>query len=363
MRMKSSYRFRFILSLWVVFFLTLYVYSSHFIGNLNEARLEERKHDAVRDLNFVAWLITQDESADRKAFNDWLTRVGGNMGLRLTYIAEGGRVIADSQVPFAEVENLDNHASRPEVMGARQEQMGMSIRYSGTLRTDLLYVARAVEGHDSIPSGILRLAVPLSSPAGKIGLLDREFIGIGLLFLLGISLLGYFATKRLQHSLDSLVRNCEDLTEGNLRKQPVLDTRDPLYPVNRAFAMLVDQMELLRQGCAESEKNLEALMDGMQEGVMLLDSQGKIQRVNKAFERIAPGFPRPIGRHPIEIFRNADLQDICNRKIPGKDSTLEDYRDFLQIKTDRGYLLDVNIICVRYSPKKNGAVLVFHRVN
>jgi len=66
-------------------------------------------------------------------------------------------VVADSELSAAEVAKLENHAGRPEVKQALAEGFGASVRYSATLRTDMMYVAAPFAR-----GGMVRLALPLS---------------------------------------------------------------------------------------------------------------------------------------------------------------------------------------------------------
>ena len=77
-------------------------------------------------------------------------------------MAEGGKVIADSEVPAAEIPNLENHAGRTEIMLTQTREIATIIRYSGTIRKDLIYTAKRVPKIAGIPAGVLRIAAPLS---------------------------------------------------------------------------------------------------------------------------------------------------------------------------------------------------------
>ena len=58
-----------------------------------------------------------------------------------TLIAGDGRVVGDSTQTPAELQTLESHASRPEVLSAGETSVGISQRYSTTLQTDMVYVA------------------------------------------------------------------------------------------------------------------------------------------------------------------------------------------------------------------------------
>ena len=86
-------------------------------------------------------------------------RLGELLGGRVTFVADDGRVVGDSTQTEAELGSLENHLSRPEVVAAREQGFGSSQRYSGTISTDMLYVAVRAS-HPVV--AYVRLALPLT---------------------------------------------------------------------------------------------------------------------------------------------------------------------------------------------------------
>lgn len=62
------------------------------------------------------------------------------INLRITLVDFNGRVIADSK--YEQVDKMDSHRYRVEVKEALAKGMGEGIRYSSTLGTDMLYLAK-----------------------------------------------------------------------------------------------------------------------------------------------------------------------------------------------------------------------------
>jgi two-component system phosphate regulon sensor histidine kinase PhoR len=68
--------------------------------------------------------------------------IADKSGLRVTIIAEDGTVIAESNT---DKRTMENHAGRIEVMHAMSEPYGVTVRYSHTLKTDFIYVAKKIK--------------------------------------------------------------------------------------------------------------------------------------------------------------------------------------------------------------------------
>lgn len=65
-------------------------------------------------------------------------RLGESIGARITIIGLKGVVLGDSDEDLA---TMENHGNRPEVIGALSGDITRSIRYSITLRCDMMYGA------------------------------------------------------------------------------------------------------------------------------------------------------------------------------------------------------------------------------
>lgn len=68
-------------------------------------------------------------------------------GTRITIINEDGKVVADSD---EDKNKMENHAERYEIIHAKYEGYGKTIRFSNTVKEELLYVAKKIAIDDSI---------------------------------------------------------------------------------------------------------------------------------------------------------------------------------------------------------------------
>src|SRR3989338_1008476 len=80
---------------------------------------------------------------------------------RVTVIDPSGVVLGDSEQTPEGVQRMENHRSRPEVHAAFGGRIGVSLRYSETIRQPMLYVASPLKDGEII-RGVLRVAVPLT---------------------------------------------------------------------------------------------------------------------------------------------------------------------------------------------------------
>ena len=84
---------------------------------------------------------------DEAALRELVAADGASTSARVTLIAADGYVIADSAMNPAQ---MDDHSTRPEVIAALAGHLGTSERFSDTLETDMLYLARTA-GPETAP--------------------------------------------------------------------------------------------------------------------------------------------------------------------------------------------------------------------
>jgi len=146
---------------------------------LTSWQVRERQRQAIEqhlidEAQLIAVLLSQVTSLEGSEMDLEADRLGALVSARVTLIADDGRVVGDSTQTPAELAGLDNHLSRPEVVAARADGIGSSQRYSGTLGTDLAYVAvRAT--HPAV--GYVRLALPLTVIDEQLGTIRTAALG------------------------------------------------------------------------------------------------------------------------------------------------------------------------------------------
>ncbi|MNJ49329.1 hypothetical protein D3C77_445530 [compost metagenome] len=77
---------------------------------------------------------------------------------RMTFIRTDGVVIGDSEM---DVQHMDNHLDREEIISAKKGKIGSAIRFSETIGEDMLYVADYVNANGF--EGYIRLSMSLSN--------------------------------------------------------------------------------------------------------------------------------------------------------------------------------------------------------
>lgn len=150
---------------------------------------------------------------------------------------------------------------------------------------------------------ILR-SVPKSEFFGSATSFKRLFLALLGLFLLGAFVLSYIATRQFTGPVQKLRREAEVIAKGDYRSRVDIRTYDEIEDLSRQFNLMaksleqreeeiarhqekLEQMVKLRTKELESEKDkLQAILDNVPSGFMLLDKEYRIRSVSAAVKSI-----------------------------------------------------------------------------
>lgn len=351
-----SVRTRLLLAFWIVLLVCVLAPSTYFHRQLHQVLLDESQKRLRQELSFLIWSLKNHTPFPWLSdLDDWCTQAGSLLGLRITYIAQGGRVVADSDVPYDKLGFMEDHWNRPEVVAARQNGFGFSLRRSDTIRKDLVYGAMPVSGIPNLPSGILRIAMPVSQIKGTLDQQRRHLWWILGLSFIGTGLLALAFSRLLEKPLAPVL----DMVRAVGRREPHR-LRPSGYPVLDALGEALQETAARIQGqmkaLEDQRAQLHAILEGMKEGVFLLDADGRIQSANRAALQIQRSPKSPLGLKPLEVFLNPDLQKACDQVLAGRDAV------HVEIVLDPERHFDVHVVSLRTPIVPQGAVVVLHDI-
>ncbi len=235
---------------------------------------------AVKDYDPEAETEVQSPPAFPRRMDAWAKDMGELGGYRVSLIDADGRLYGDSLVPEESLKDAEPHGLRPEVRAAFLTGRGRSRRLSGTLGREYLYAAVRVD-YAAAPPRVLRVGVALDS-------LDRvrhRILGAyGLVALLGLGL-GLLATwagtRRLTGSIREIAGAARDLAAGELGRRVRGQPANELGDIGRALNLLAERLSGQLRLAEANLNHLLAVLEAMDEGVLVLDETGEPLRANR----------------------------------------------------------------------------------
>ena len=218
-------------------------------------------------------------------------------GARATVIDASGKVLADSESNPAQMEN---HARRAEFAAALSGKTGENERRSATLGIPFLYVAAPISG------GAVRLAYPLSDIEAVQAQVRRQLLWgsaiasfIALLIAAGASI---WTSRRLERIVDVAVR----IEQGDLRARVNENPLDEIGRVAAAIDKTAQQVERSFDAVRSSQRQLETLLNSMQDAVIAVSSDGLVRWANQKMDQLVPQHTR-LNAPVVETIRDPDF--------------------------------------------------------
>ncbi len=277
-------RSRIFLKLMLVFLLVIGVTAITLQITVRKFWEQTLREQIERNLKQKTLMFAHRVESDRQlALVDITAQEGQAAGARATVIDATGRVLADSE---ADPHSMENHAQRPEFVAALGGHLGMDQRSSHTLGIPFLYVAVPVSG------GAVRLAYPLSEIAITGQQLGKALWWGSLTAFLVAMVVAGVASQYVAHRLGRIVAFAERVAAGDLTARIASTSRDEIGQVAAALDKTARRVEESFDRVQTGQRELETLLNSMQDAVIAVDADARVQWANRSMDRLLPYAPR-----------------------------------------------------------------------
>ena len=239
---------------------------------------------------------------------------------RLTWVGPDGTVIFDSH---ADAAAMENHADREEIKEALVSGAGSSTRQSATLTEQTIYESTRLND-----GSVLRISV---SRATVLVLVIGMLQPIIIVLVIAVALSAWLAHRMAK-------RIVEPLNKLNLDKPMENETYEELSPLlHRIHAQHLEiksQMRTLRQ----KQDEFDQITSNMKEGLVLLDSTGRILSINPAARTLFGTDIVCVGEDFLTVDRKQDMRWAL------EEAKTQGHADFRAKKNGREYQFDLSRI-------------------
>jgi two-component system phosphate regulon sensor histidine kinase PhoR len=256
------------------------------------------RSEIERNLTQKTMLFAHRVETDRNhTLAEIAAQEGQAAGARATIVDASGKVLADSESNPAGVQSqpLDQ-----EFAAALAGRTGESERRSATLGVPFLYVAVPISG------GAVRLAYPLSDvEAVQAQVRQRLLWGSALALFIALAIAAsasVWTSRRLERIVDVAAR----IEQGDLHARVEDSPLDEIGRVAAAIDKTAGQVERSFAAVRSSQRQLETLLNSMQDAVIAISSDGLVQWANQPMDRLVPQHTR-LNAPVVETIRDPDF--------------------------------------------------------
>ena len=321
------------------------------IGAIARERLASRLEG---DARLAAELLgaTPFDAAQLGEMQRRVATVGRATGMRVTLITADGTVIADSDVAPGALAGVENHAHRPEVAAALAGSVGRAERRSGTVGRPYLYLALPLHG------GVLRLAADAARVGVEEGALVNALLAAGAASLVLAAALAIGFATLLGRRVEELRSVVKAVAAGDLGQRLPWRSGDELGAIASAIDEMAEQLRRRLGQAGDEQARLRAVLQGMVEGVLVLDRDGRVILANPRLRELFGAFRSVEGRPALEVTRRVDVEAALAEAVRSPEPVVRE----LQLSTGGGRHLEMHAVRFPSSGPLLGTVAVFHDV-
>lgn len=263
---------------------------------------------------------------------------------RITIITPEGDVFFDSD---DDIVIFDDHSGRIEVISAITDGYGKSSRHSDTLGIKMIYIASRLDD-----GNILRLSTPASD--------ITNMITSALYPIISMAALGIVVSAILAGiTAGNIVKPINDIDLEKPAENMIYEELSPiLRKMNQQNIMITEQIEQLREKADE----LDQITYSMSEGLILLDKDKKVKRMNPAARNMYGEDKTLIGYEFSSIDRSHFMAKAVEDALVGKHSEFREMRDGREYSFSispiayRGGITGCIILCFDVSDMANAEI-------
>ncbi|MBN1774545.1 MAG: HAMP domain-containing protein [Deltaproteobacteria bacterium] len=247
---------------------------------------------------------------DRAGWDALADGLAGTAEARVTIVGRDGSVWGDSELPPEQLARVENHGTRVEVRDALERGHGSATRHSTTLGHRMMYVAAPFPADAAPPVGVVRLAVPLTAVDDALARM-RWLLALGALLALVVAVaLSGLAAHWAGRNVRSATAVARKLAAGDLSVRTRSTEQDEVGELARALDGLAESLSTTL-GTLRSERDLlQGVLQGMTEGVLLIDAHGRIVLLNAALRQSLLLDADLAGKLLLEALRHAELREL-----------------------------------------------------
>ncbi|MEW6456491.1 MAG: two-component system histidine kinase PnpS [Acidobacteriota bacterium] len=286
------------------------IISSFTLNKYIKKSIERRLIDSARLISFHI----EPMISSRKSYTDIkpvVDRLSSKINARVTIIDRKGTVVGDSDVSVEAIPYIENHKDRPEIKEAFMGRIGSKIRFSNTVKLNMLYVAVPIINKNGEIIGVSRVSLDLKEIKEFLSLIQKLIVTGALLTAFIFFLIGYLIAKSITKPIKEIIQKSIEYSKGNFNVRVSLDSEDEIGILGKTFNEMASKVQKLIQDIKIEKEQQEAVLNNMVEGVIAVDESERITMINESIEKLFRiNAKEAIGKELIEVMRSPELIEL-----------------------------------------------------
>jgi two-component system phosphate regulon sensor histidine kinase PhoR len=259
------------------------------------------------------------ESNQIEELDTLIKELGKQIETRITVINPEGVVFADSEkIPTL----MENHKNRIEIIQAIKYGFGTSLRYSASVKEEMLYVAMPIKINSKV-YGVLRASLFLKEINTLLNNLKMNIIKIAVIIVVVLLIGAFLFSRNFSKPLNELAAASRKVAQGDFSTKVFLKSRNEIKELADSFNYMTDQIKTLFTQLSYQKEELNSIISSINEGLCVIDKEGIISINNESFRKTVQN-ESVKGKQYWEVLRKTRFDELINKARSEKNSIVDE---------------------------------------
>ncbi|MCB2292265.1 cell wall metabolism sensor histidine kinase WalK [Clostridium algoriphilum] len=249
-------------------------------------------------------IISLIQSNNLKDYGKFFKENLASSDFRVTYVNKNGKVIQDSII---NAETMDNHNERQEIIKARKNGNGFTVRYSKSTEKNMMYFATTFDD-----GFVIRSSMPLKIVNG----LGSKYFQLYILAIIFSAIVSIWFSLKLSRNIvkpiTDLIFITSRISKGEFHRRVRILSDGEIGELAKNFNEMADKLELTLKEVTDKQNRLEAILQSMESGVIAVDRKNKVIIINPYAKKTFGITKDIIGQNLLDNIRNFELENMLN---------------------------------------------------
>jgi two-component system phosphate regulon sensor histidine kinase PhoR len=288
---------------------------------------------------FETQIIEYLDPLDEQGIDLLCKDIGNRASTRITVILPSGKVIGDSH---EDPSIMDTHVDRPEFLQALTNPFGASLRYSATLKKNMMYVGIPIKTNGRIIA-VIRSSIPVNSIENVLRSVQNNIALVGLIIAAFAAFLSLLVSRRIARPIEQIKEWAESIAQGEFRVRASRGESEEIRGLSDAMNKMAVELRGRIDTVIRQRNEIETMLSSMVEGVIAVDTEERVISMNLAAAHMFSCDPdKAQGKSIQEAIRHPALHRFISSTLASREPLEKDlvvYSDGERILNGHGTML------------------------
>jgi len=245
--------------------------------------------------------------------------LGIQINTRLTIINPEGVVLSDSEKSPT---LMENHMNRIEILKAIKHGFGTSLRYSESVKEEMLYVALPIEKDGNV-YGVLRASLFLKEINTLLNNIIMNIIKTTVIIVIFLLIGAFLFSRNFSRPIKELATASSKVAKGDFSAKVVIKSRDEIRALADSFNYMTDQINTLFTQLSHQTEELNSIISSISEGLCVINIDGIISISNESFRKTVQK-DSVKGKLYSDVIRNTRFDELMKEARSKQNSIVDE---------------------------------------